>query len=272
MSIDLTPVAVAEAEIHEIKNRENNRTLARTDDLGLGDEWTVIGTVDLGNWKDWNETQRLAVLEELVPWSSVESVDKRRILEREVDFSLVAPEDQRQILGEVWNLNESLSVLPAVPEVDAASPDDRPVRPLTNDLINAVLFDVWPKVPTIVDFGIDSAEHLGALQFAIKYGEVTPHELDAAMGNGAKLTEIVQRGDNPYRDVTFRTSWDEMRLELPDETMAPDAPAPLINSPDQRGMTERILFGEILHGGPSPAPQPEKPSLAKSRDDGGIEM
>ena len=41
---------------------------------------------------------------------------------------------------------------------------------------------------------------------------------------------------------------------------------------DHRGMTERILFGEILHGEPSPAPQPEKPSLAKSRDDGGLEM
>jgi hypothetical protein len=94
---------------------------------------------------------------------------------------------------------------------------NRPVRPLTEQLIDAVLLDAWPGKAAIVDFGIDSTEHLGALQYAIKFGEVTPQELDAAMGNGAKLTEIVQRGENPYRDVTFHTSWDKMFLESPEE-------------------------------------------------------
>jgi hypothetical protein len=91
------------------------------------------------------------------------------------------------------------------------------VRPLTEQLIDATHLDLWPSVAVIVDFGIDSESHLGALQYAIKHGEVTPQELDAAMGNGAKLTEIAQRGDNPYRDVTFRTSWDLMQPEPADE-------------------------------------------------------
>ena len=104
--------------------------------------------------------------------------------------------------------------------------EDHQVRPLTQQLITAVLFDVWPSIAAIVDFGIDSDRHLGALQFAIKYDEVTPQELDAAMGSGAKLTEIAQRGNNPYRDVTFRTSWDKMRLEPQDEPPAAETAAP----------------------------------------------
>src|SRR5438309_2236371 len=51
---------------------------------------------------------------------------------------------------------------------------DHQVRPLTEQLINAVLLDAWPGNAAIIDFGIDSTEHLGALQFAIKFGEVTP--------------------------------------------------------------------------------------------------
>jgi hypothetical protein len=212
IEMEATPLEKAIAEVHAIKERENTRILGPTD-LGLGEGWTTIGSVDLGKWADWSEPQRLAVLDDFVQWQGIDPAEKRRILEREVDFSLVGPEDQRQILGELWKQNETLSVLPAVSTADAPSPDGRPVRPLTEQLINAALLDVWPSIPAIVDFGIDSSSHLGALQYAIRYGEVTPQELDAAMGNGAKLTEIAQRGDNPYRDVTFRTSWDEMRLE-----------------------------------------------------------
>ena len=101
-------------------------------------------------------------------------------------------------------------------EIPAIEPQGR-IRPLTEQLIDAAIFDVWPSVATIVDFGIDSERHLGALQFAIRNDLVTPQELDAAMGSGEKLTEIAQRGDNPYHDVTFRTSCDKMSLEPPDE-------------------------------------------------------
>ena len=87
------------------------------------------------------------------------------------------------------------------------------VRPLTQQLIDCCQLDVWPGNAAVIDFGLDSSSHLGALQFAIREELVTPHELDAAMGKGEKLTEIARRGDNPYRDVTFKTSWDEIGIE-----------------------------------------------------------
>jgi hypothetical protein len=208
-----TPVAKAEIEIRAIKGRENNQILAPTDDLGLGEGWTVIGNVDLGKWTNWSEPQRLAVLEDMVPWEGVDPADKRRILEREVDFSRVAPDDQRQILGEVWNQNDAVPVGRVPQDEPESPPDDRVVRPLTQQVIDCAYFDVWPGNAAVVDFGIDSDRHLGALQFAIREGLVTPQELDAAVGNGEKLTEIAPRGDNPYRDVTFKTSWDEMGIE-----------------------------------------------------------
>ncbi|WP_435008074.1 hypothetical protein P12x_005344 [Tundrisphaera lichenicola] len=100
---------------------------------------------------------------------------------------------------------------------------DHPIRPLTKELIECCQLDVWPGVATVVDFGIDSSSHLGALQFAIRQGLVTPQELDSAMGSGAKLTEIAQRGENPYRDVTFSTSWD-LILPEPEEPPVQEKP------------------------------------------------
>src|SRR5262245_12665370 len=55
------------------------------------------------------------------------------------------------------------------------------VRPLTQQLIDCCHLDVWPSNATVIDFGIDSDRHLGALQFAIRNELVTPEELDAAM-------------------------------------------------------------------------------------------
>ena len=69
-------------------------------------------------------------------------------------------------------------------------PADGAIRPLTKELIDCCYLDVWPGHTAIVDFGIDTDRHLGALQFAIREELVTPQELDAALGSGAKLTEI----------------------------------------------------------------------------------
>ena len=164
------PLQRPENEIREIKGQENNRTLAPTDDLGLGDEWTVIGTVDLGKWADWNEPQRFAVLLDMVNWEGVAAADKRRLLEREVDFSKVAPKDQWLMLGEVWHQNDSEPVA-RVPDDSRhegfetqASPEGQaqPVRPLTQQLIDCCYLDIWPGNAAVVDFGIDSDRHLGA--------------------------------------------------------------------------------------------------------------
>ena len=84
------------------------------------------------------------------------------------------------------------------------------------------------------------------------------------MGSGEKLTEIAQRGDNPYRDVTFRTSWDNRALEPPDgpewhDTKALfaewDADYAAAKDRDQGTPSVQVLFEQILHGTPDVKPQ-----------------
>jgi hypothetical protein len=45
--------------------------------------------------------------------------------------------------------------------------------------------------------------------FPIREGEITPEALDAALGDGPKLTALVREtASNPHKDVEFHTSWD----------------------------------------------------------------
>ncbi len=81
-------------------------------------------------------------------------------------------------------------------------------------------------------------------------------KLDAALGSGAKLTEIAQRGGNPYRHVTFKTSWDDL---LPEEAEGASPPS------DERAIRERCRFSQILHDPPSPS-SPARPEPEKGRD------
>lgn len=83
------------------------------------------------------------------------------------------------------------------------------VRPTTRNLITSMLMDAWPNHAAVVDFGIDSRKHYEALCFPIREAEIMPKALDAALGDGPKLTALVQAADsNPHEDVEFRTSWD----------------------------------------------------------------
>jgi hypothetical protein len=83
------------------------------------------------------------------------------------------------------------------------------VRPLTRQLVTDVLFDQPPSFAAAVDFGIDSQRHYEALYFPIRNREITPLALDAALGDGAKLTEIVRAApSNPHKDIAFDTSRD----------------------------------------------------------------
>lgn len=138
----------------------------------------------------------------------------------------MAPADQQLIFGEVWHHNdvEPVGRAQEAHSMPESPPDDQPIRPLTQQLIDCCYLDTWPSIATIVDFGIDTGRHLGALQFAIREGLVTPQELDAATGNGPQLTEIAHRGQNPYGDVVFKTSWDGMPIEpraFPDQERMP---------------------------------------------------
>jgi len=94
------------------------------------------------------------------------------------------------------------------------------VRPLTQKLIDAVLMDEYPNSnAVIVDFGIDSQEHYEALYYPIRHEEITPEQLDEALGNGAKLTQLVKNApSNPHKDIVFHCLWDDLEPEEPEET------------------------------------------------------
>jgi hypothetical protein len=62
----------------------------------------------------------------------------------------------------------------------------------------------------VIDFGIESERHYGALQHAVCEDEVSPEQLDRALGNGAALTALI-RPENPYNGVEFKTFWDALR-------------------------------------------------------------
>lgn len=89
------------------------------------------------------------------------------------------------------------------------------IRDNTRDLYRSLRFDEWPSQATIVDFGIASTAHLGALQYAVIHDEVTLEELDGALGNGLAIQALISER-NPYRHVTFRTDWDDIPEEHED--------------------------------------------------------
>ena len=67
------------------------------------------------------------------------------------------------------------------------------LRDTTPNLVEAILLDVWPRRAAIVDFGLKSQEHYEALYYPLREGEITPEQLDAALGKGEKLTALVAR-------------------------------------------------------------------------------
>jgi hypothetical protein len=90
-------------------------------------------------------------------------------------------------------------------------PDQRPLDDLAmaEHLVECLFLDVWPSNATVFDFGIESSRHLGALQQAVYVG-ATAYDLDRVMGNGWAITELVRAACcHPYRDVVFRTVYDE---------------------------------------------------------------
>ena len=101
----------------------------------------------------------------------------------------------------------------------------------TRDLIDSALIDEFPQYPTMVDFGMDRAnkvEVLGAYQFGLRHESFTHEELDAALGNGPMLTELVRRPSgvngtpNPYgRNLTIVTAWDDLPEEDEDDLIDP---------------------------------------------------
>jgi len=86
------------------------------------------------------------------------------------------------------------------------------IRPVTARLFEAMLLDIWPdSAAAIVDFGLDSQAHYEALHSAIRAGEISAVQLDAALGNGAKLTALVRSSpSNPHKDIEFHCAGDAL--------------------------------------------------------------
>jgi len=95
-----------------------------------------------------------------------------------------------------------------------SGPGQRPLddRSMAVRLVDCLILDQWPSPASIIDWGIDSAHHLGVLQHAVVVG-ITAYDLDRVMGDGPAITALT-RGvpRQPYRDVVFTTAYDALFL------------------------------------------------------------
>lgn len=83
------------------------------------------------------------------------------------------------------------------------------VRAVTQDLIDCMMLDVWPRNAAVCDFGLNSQEHYEALYYPIRAGEVSAEELDDALGDGKKLTQLARScKTNPHKNIVFKTPYD----------------------------------------------------------------
>lgn len=84
------------------------------------------------------------------------------------------------------------------------------VRPLTKQIWDSIHMDEWPGLAAGIDFALEDSDHqerYEALYYPIRAGEITIKELDAALGDGPKLTELVNKcKSNPHKGIVFETS------------------------------------------------------------------
>jgi hypothetical protein len=103
---------------------------------------------------------------------------------------------------------------------DAENGNPGTIRPVTRSLILAIILDMPPTPAAATDFGIKSQEHYEAIYYPFRHGEISAAQLDAAYGNGPKLTTLVNAASrNPHTGITFQTPWDNI---LPRENAAKD--------------------------------------------------
>lgn len=103
------------------------------------------------------------------------------------------------------------------------------VRSVTEKLYTSIMLDIFPNSPAVLcDFGLDGWGGSNiqmcyeALYYPIRNGEITIEELDAALGNGPALSELVNKcPHNPHKGIHFHTAYDTMDEE--------DEPTPSCN-------------------------------------------
>jgi hypothetical protein len=83
------------------------------------------------------------------------------------------------------------------------------LRPVTENLIHSFMLDGWPRQAAICDFGLVDQQHYEALYYPVRSGEIQPEALDEALGDGPKLTALVNAApSNPHKGITFTTPYD----------------------------------------------------------------
>jgi hypothetical protein len=153
-------------------------------------------------------------MEGQIDWEGVTAEQKEAIFAREINFRAITPRHFAFVYEEIEN-DKFDAADPAVAQKlfdqAQAHPGPRAIRPVTQRLVEAVLFDVWPNHTAIVDFGLDSQAHYEALYYPLRNGDITKEQLDAAVGDGEKLTELARSApSNPHRGIVFSTNWDEI--------------------------------------------------------------
>lgn len=110
------------------------------------------------------------------------------------------------------------------------------LRPLTTQPVESILLDAWPGHAAVVDFGLDSQQHYEALYYPVRSGEITPEQLEKALGDGPALTRLANDApSNPHRGIVFRTSWDVLLIRPTTAQRSPlfDRPPEEQNPPEQ---------------------------------------
>ena len=127
-------------------------------------------------------------------------------------------------------------------------PNSLAVRELTESVYNCLILDVWPSPAGIKDFGLESTEHYGALQNAVKHDGVTVEQLDDACGCGSALTALIAAG-NPYHGVTFTTVWDTLLVPIKSWAVVTENKFPLgrlFATPELLGLATRAEVNAAL--------------------------
>jgi hypothetical protein len=176
-----------------------------------------------------SEAGKLRVLEGSFDWTGVTAKEKQGVLVREVDFAEVTPTQFKFVYQNIRDEKMEQAdetVARGLFDQSRIQTGTRAMRPATENLVESVTFDdVWPRNAAIVDFGIESQEHYEALYYPLRHGDITPGQVDAALGNGRKLTELVNSApNNPHKGIEFRTYWDDLQVEPGNHVARPAEP------------------------------------------------
>lgn len=81
---------------------------------------------------------------------------------------------------------------------------------MATQLAHCLNLDDWPSPAIVLDFGIVSHSHFGALQHAVRSG-IGPYELDRVMGDGPAITRLIRAiPGQPYDEAVFHTLYDDL--------------------------------------------------------------